>query len=199
MQVVRQVPDAAVYHGGWCYVDDRGNVLDRFPPTEIKGDPSKSLLQRNQFPCHASIVRRSAAEKAGLFKEHLRACEDWDFWIRVAAAGGTFTVVPNAFVMYRRYSGSMSTDHERMWLAGLTVLQEAGEALSASKSIHLASGIKGWRKYCYKRVLQGIHEAPLPEKVRTLVRAVVTDPGLLVNISTHLGGNIRRRISALVP
>ena len=193
-------PSGDVYHGGWCYVDAQGNEQGRIHPIPIQGDPLAALLQGNRFPCHAALVRRSAANRAGLFKEQLRACEDWDFWIRVAAAGGSFISVPESYVIYRRYPGSMSTDHRRMWNAGLEVLGDARAAISGSEHYERAVdlGKAQWRRYCFKRLLQGMQRATWMQRSRKAYEAIRQDPPLLSMFAVEVGRSLARRMPALL-
>ena len=64
----------------------------------------------------APVVRRSIFERAGVFNEAVRACEDWDFWLRCAIAGCEFRYLEaNAsLAALRTHSSSMSRSSERM-------------------------------------------------------------------------------------
>jgi len=54
----------------------------------------------------------------------LRSYEDWDLWLRVAAAGGKFWLAPDMRSAYRVVAGSMSKNVETMWRTGSTVLRK---------------------------------------------------------------------------
>jgi hypothetical protein len=58
-------------------------------------------------------VLASAARDAGGFDASLRACEDWDLWLRLRAAGD-FVAVPGALAFYRAHAGSLTEDVETM-------------------------------------------------------------------------------------
>ncbi len=57
----------------------------------------------------SALVRRSAVEAVGGWDETLRdGCEDWEFWIRVVAAGYKGEIIPEVLFEYRRRADSMS-------------------------------------------------------------------------------------------
>ncbi len=76
------------------------------------------------MPCHAVLVRRSALATDRPFDESLASLEDWDLWLKLAAAGRRFLAVPAATVSYRRYEGSMSRDVVRMLASARAVLRK---------------------------------------------------------------------------
>ena len=57
----------------------------------------------------AALFRRTLVDTVGGFDESMRdGCEDWEFWIRVTAAGYRGAIVPEVQYQYRRRAGSMS-------------------------------------------------------------------------------------------
>jgi glycosyltransferase involved in cell wall biosynthesis len=69
----------------------------------LAGEPrfSAALLQtRNLFSLQSVLFRRSIWERFGGFDESLDYLEDWDLWLRYAAAG-SFIAVPEATSMFR--------------------------------------------------------------------------------------------------
>jgi hypothetical protein len=84
-----------------------------------------ALLGVNRFQPNSPMVRRSALSRVGLFDERMRACEDWDFWLRCAAAGLEAVFVPGARAYYRLHRGQMSGDPMRMLTGAATVLERA--------------------------------------------------------------------------
>jgi glycosyltransferase involved in cell wall biosynthesis len=62
----------------------------------------------------AAMVRRTAFEAIGGFDESMRdGLEDWDFWVRLVAAGQRGTILPEVLHAYRRRHGSMSAGFGR--------------------------------------------------------------------------------------
>ncbi len=58
------------------------------------------------------VLRRSALEEVGGFASPVRVAEDWDLWLRLAAAGGSFVCLEETLVRYRRHPGGLTADVE---------------------------------------------------------------------------------------
>jgi glycosyltransferase involved in cell wall biosynthesis len=87
--------------------------------TSIAVDPAKArkmLRYRNPITPSSVMAKREALAQNGGFREDIRACEDWEMWMRLKRLGG-FAAVPDALTDYYVYPTSMSTDPKRMLLA----------------------------------------------------------------------------------
>ena len=75
-----------VLSGGYQIVNQAGKPLIQFvkSPTSLK---LPELLLANPFVPTAVMFRKQWIDRVGLFDETLRACEDWDLWLRMANAG----------------------------------------------------------------------------------------------------------------
>jgi GT2 family glycosyltransferase len=72
------------------------------------------LAHFNLAPPHAYLLRASAAHGIGLFDPALKACEDYDYWLRAVELGLTIGRSPG-MVYYRKHGGSMSARVEQQW------------------------------------------------------------------------------------
>lgn len=70
------------------------------------------LYYFNIAPPHAFLMRRSVYLKVGYFDEKLRACEDYDYWLRCLINGCRFETADNSIVYYRKHQASMSANSE---------------------------------------------------------------------------------------
>lgn len=70
----------------------------------------------NIAPPHAFLFRREAIIDTGWFDTKLKACEDYDFWLRAATRGFVPYYNPTGFVYHRRHSGSMSANVANQYL-----------------------------------------------------------------------------------
>jgi len=78
-------------------------------PGELAG-----TLYRRNFVCASSpLVRRELYRRLGPFDGTL-ACEDYDFWLRSAAAGAVFFYDPRLLVRYRVHPQQVSQNELRM-------------------------------------------------------------------------------------
>ena len=127
--LVRQPGSALAFPDAWIYDAGRRRIRRQTAceaagensPLAVAGDELvRSLLEKNRVFV-AATVRRQAWASVGGFDESLNACEDWDLWIRLAATGIGFAKVPKPLVVYRRESGQMSSDSERMAVAQAAV------------------------------------------------------------------------------
>ncbi|HEX8912569.1 MAG TPA: glycosyltransferase [Humisphaera sp.] len=117
-------PAADVFYGGWCDVDADGRWIADVDPGPFAGDAVHRVLSSNIGVCHCFTVRRSAFARTGLFDTSLNSVEDWDMWIRLAAAGCRYVHVPGIVGAYRRSPGSMSRNYRRMWVETKRVLRK---------------------------------------------------------------------------
>ncbi len=72
-----------------------------------------------------SVFRRAVYEQIGGFNEQRHRSEDYDFWLRAAAADVTFLTHPLPLGRYRRVPGSMSSNELAMFEAITQVLRDA--------------------------------------------------------------------------
>jgi glycosyltransferase involved in cell wall biosynthesis len=82
-------------------------------------DPAKArkmLRYRNPITPSSVMARREALAANGGFREDIRACEDWEMWVRLQRLGG-FAAVTDTLTDYYVYPSSMSTDPKRMLVA----------------------------------------------------------------------------------
>ncbi|MDP3200384.1 MAG: glycosyltransferase [Algoriphagus sp.] len=77
----------------------------------------ESFFNSNIAPPVSFFIKKSCQEQVGLFDESLKSCEDWDFWIRAAKAGGKFKTIPDVLVGYRYVPTSMSRNAVQMYQA----------------------------------------------------------------------------------
>jgi glycosyltransferase involved in cell wall biosynthesis len=115
-----------VVHGLADVVDEGGQqVLGEFGGADLSADPFHRLLQCNIGPPNTFVVRREALQRVGVFDVSLRSCEDWDLWLRLAAAGARFRFAGQMRSAYRVVPGSMSKHVEPMWRNGRRVLRRS--------------------------------------------------------------------------
>ena len=72
------------------------------------------LARQNHVAVLTAVVRREILLKLGGFSETLTALEDWDLWLRLAAAGYGFRYSPKVLAIYRVSLGAMHMDAEKM-------------------------------------------------------------------------------------
>lgn len=98
----------------------------------------KELIQDNFVITSTVLVRRSALERAGLFgeDEKLRAMEDYDLWLRIAAVSEV-AYIPEPCAVYRDDPGGIRSERTRVhhWEGTLLVFQRLRAHLAQSGGI----------------------------------------------------------------
>ncbi len=193
IQAATEHPDGHIFHAGWHYIGRSRELQNTVRATPIDGDAVESLLQGNRFPPCAVVIARNMVDRVGEFKDDLRAGEDWDYWTRAAILGAKFVAVSDVHGLYRRYPGTMSTDHQRMWHSGLRVLHDADEMTHGAKRLLVQEGVRSWRRYCGKRLVEGLQASHPVKSLRTMASAVATDPALAPVLAHRLASLVWHR------
>jgi glycosyltransferase involved in cell wall biosynthesis len=113
----------AVYAGN-LFIDARGKLLSQSVHKVIAAQRLHDALVDDIFfpPC-AVLVRKTALDAVGLFDESLRACEDWDMWLRISAQY-RFGSTSQTLALYRRHGSNMTGDLARMQENMLAVVRK---------------------------------------------------------------------------
>ncbi len=70
------------------------------------------------------LARRKAIKSVGGFEPSLKSCEDWDYYLRLAAKW-EFVLVPEPQILYRKITGTMTSKAHTMEAEGMRVLKKA--------------------------------------------------------------------------
>ena len=200
----RRHPEAAVLCGGRWDVDANGRPLAERPPPSFEPDPYHALLAFNAAPPLCYLVRCDAAEAVGFFEGvggELFGHEDWDFWLRLAAAGYGFASVAAAVGDYRVAAGSMSSHAARMYDGARAVLARsaARHPRCAACPALLARGRHLQRLIYSDRVVNGqLRQTRSPRQAAGLLaeagRRVAGDPKLALSLTRRLAGLVGRAV-----
>jgi glycosyltransferase involved in cell wall biosynthesis len=94
--------------------------------TELSGEEFlPALLELNFITASTVTVRKQALEEAGGFATELQASEDYELWLRIAAAGFGAVRPPGRLVVLRNRPGSMSKNRLLMARSLRDVLSRA--------------------------------------------------------------------------
>lgn len=84
-------PDAGFVHGAAYEIDERGEILNsrirrgKDVVTERPREAVKRLLRGNTVVCSSVMIRKSALDEVGGFRQECMPGEDWEMWLRLAA------------------------------------------------------------------------------------------------------------------
>ena len=81
-----------------------------------EGSLLAKLARYNLMTVNCPLIRRSVMQRIGPWNEKLGALEDWEYWIRCAAAGVVFEFAnpPQTLALVRQHALSMTQEQARM-------------------------------------------------------------------------------------
>lgn len=147
LKALQENPQAAVAYSWTDYIDESGNFFRQGPHFNFSGKVYQRLLL-SDFVGNGSnpLIRKQAFSKVGNFDESLKAVEDWDMWLRLAACY-EFVAVPITQILYRQSPTSMSANAWKMETASLQVIEralaESPEPIEHLKQICFSNRYKG--------------------------------------------------------
>ena len=154
MAALEAHPEAAVAYSWTQSIDDQGQLLYQYHSVFFEGDVYAEILVNN-FVSNGSniLVRKSAILSVGEFDPTLKSCEDWDFYIRLAAKYH-FVVVPDWQILYRQSPTAMSSNVEVMKTAALAVISKAYEAAPPEYQYLKSKSLSWIYEYCTQQHLR---------------------------------------------
>jgi glycosyltransferase involved in cell wall biosynthesis len=164
-------PEIGLVAGKVKYIDHAGSAMvgPESPPVPLS---LPALLFENPICVSGIMLRREWLERVGIFDETLRACEDWDLWLRLLAAGCPMAWVDHPVVAYRIHPGQMTGQARRMQKAIFTVLdkffreQKLPEALTVCKNDAYASAMVHSAAFAYLSREFEVGSSNLAESIR---------------------------------
>ena len=141
---------------------------------EISGSGKEmltALVQQNIMVINSPLIRRSVVDTVGLFDSLLPPAEDWDYWVRCAAAGMRFEFkdLPGTLALVRWHSSSSSQDRRRMYTSMLSI-REKIEGLTDDAEV-LALNREHMIKDQQILALESITHATLKDYLKEMLRA----------------------------
>lgn len=105
------------------------------------------ICHSNISPVHTFMMRASVAREVGFFDSGLKACEDYDYWLRCVEKGARFGPMPDAFVVYRQHNNSMTSQMTQQWIHDRVVRTKIGKLLKTVPDFPAAGKFYGWLAY----------------------------------------------------
>jgi glycosyltransferase involved in cell wall biosynthesis len=141
-------PASAFVYGGYRNIFDDGSPAPTLQPQSVASDHYKHLLEGNFIGMHGTVLyRRTLVAAAGGFNEALRACEDYELYLRLARQHriqGHSTVVAE----YRQHDTNMSRDYAFMLRSALAVLSLERNSIRERRHRRAArTGVRVWKEY----------------------------------------------------
>jgi glycosyltransferase involved in cell wall biosynthesis/SAM-dependent methyltransferase len=205
IECLDQHPDCSLVYGAHRWIDSNGTPQGgmRFDP--CGKDAYGDFLSRNAVGMHATVMyRRAALVAARGFDEQLRACEDYDVYLRLSQSSPV-SAYGVLVAEYRQHAGNMSRDPAMMLESALQVLsrQRARAAANPKHRRALADGVRNWKRYYGSRMaklaLGDGHEPAPGRRARLLWRVLTRAPQGLFGDELNIGRMAARRVSPLLP
>ncbi|HEX5283188.1 MAG TPA: glycosyltransferase [Bryocella sp.] len=136
-----QAGTVLVYTGIRVFSDDG---IRQSCPAVDPGKAVNMLRYANPITPSSVLAMRDALLQTGGFREDVRACEDWDMWVRLSRLG-RFAAVTEPLTDYYVYPASMSTDPQRMLTAMEQILPST-----------LVSDLNGFQRWAWMRRIRAV-------------------------------------------
>lgn len=128
LKALQDNADAKVAYSWTDYIDENGKLLVSGNHITVNGDVYERLLVSNFLENGSNpLIHREALVELGGFDESLKAAQDWDMWLRLAAKY-SFVCVPTVQILYRVSTNSLSSNLARQEKACLQVLERGYQA-----------------------------------------------------------------------
>ena len=141
-------PAAAFVYGGFRNIFSDGSPAPSPVPSTVASDHYLKLLEGNFIGMHGTVLyRRGLLISEGGFREDLRACEDYELYLRLTRrylVCGYSTVVAE----YRQHDYNMSRDYAFMLRSVLKVLALEKKQIRGSRCQRaVRTGVRVWKEY----------------------------------------------------
>ena len=105
LELLRARPELDVVYGDYQCVDAAGRPLG--PPRRSPAFDPRALRRWNYIPPQSTFLRRRLASEEGLWLDpELQYPGDWDWYLRLSAAGKRFEHLPAVLSEFRLHDGS---------------------------------------------------------------------------------------------
>jgi len=170
-------PELGLVSGRAIFIDAAGRRLPHTVAGQWPSTPA-GLLLGNPVHVGSVLLRREWLDRVDPFDENLRACEDWDMWLRLALVGCQFGHVDQSVSLYRIHGDQMTRESDRMRTAMLTVLGKITENPDLPADWHAQTKAAYAAAYV-RSAARFYHAAEFDRARQDLAEAVSLDPTLL--------------------
>ena len=190
LAVLEANPKAGVAYSWTSYIDEQGDFLYNCNPVSFEGNVLKELLLTNFLHNGSNpLIRQQAVEAVGGFDSSLKASEDWDYYLKLAARY-SFVVIPEYQILYRKSSISstnISSNVERMKRTSFKVLERAYRNAPQDLQYLRNKSFSVLHLYCADLYL--LNSKVNPHEIHkvgsSLWSSIRLQPKSLLNINTH--------------
>lgn len=149
-------PDCVLVGTGFRYIDPEGRPLFPFEPETSHEALVEGMLEGRPGLCHPSVlIRRSALDACGGYRECYETSQDLDLWLRLSEKGRVSNL-PRVLMDYRVHPGAVSSARAKRQVEdAYRIVVDAAERLGRgaprregflSEACHAPSGSE-WYRY----------------------------------------------------
>ncbi|HRV96121.1 MAG TPA: glycosyltransferase [Anaerolineae bacterium] len=185
IDILQQNPSADGIFCGYQFVDNVDIPLPGGEARSISANQLYDVLLDGNFLVPESIlIRRYCYEAVGPFDESLRACEDWDMWLRISKQ---YQIIGTDKILtrHRVLPGSMSTDPIRMLNNRLTVLEKHFGSLTGSSADWTLQKRKAYGYGYLTSCVEYLQYQDIDRAYECFRKMVEVYPDLLTTLSTY--------------
>lgn len=96
-------PEVDLVYGDAFHIDENDAIIEKYPTEPFNQDRLKSNCYLSQ---PAVFFRRQVIERFGMLDETLNFCMDYEFWLRIAFAGGRMAYIPEVLAGSRLHAAT---------------------------------------------------------------------------------------------
>lgn len=151
-------PAAAFVSGHYVTIDAAGVQIGKHDRPCVTSDHYGAMLRSNYISMHATVVyRRDALSQFGGFDPALRACEDYDLFLRMTRRAPAMCH-PEVVAEYRWHGGNMSRDNALMLGCALDVLGRQWKHVRGDRAYEAAyrEGVAFWQRLFGEQLLDDV-------------------------------------------
>ena len=152
-------PECAFVSGGYRSIREDGTILPEPRRDRAESHHYAALLRRNYIAMHATVMyRRFFLEAIGGFNTDLKACEDYDVFLRITRDFPIYCY-DEVIAEYRQHAANMSRNYELMLKTVFTVLSYQWEYIRDRKQYLEAyqAGRKFWCEFYGQYLVKSVH------------------------------------------
>lgn len=169
-------PEAGMTVAGYRVVGDQGQALGEFRPWEWADRRDLQGWLFNCFGMPGTVLhRRTWVERVGGFDRACEIAEDWDLYLRLAAAGCQTAWNRSIVCAYHRHQGSSIMDIERHHRGTVQALAKLQTGLDAIEPMQLTRA-QAWNEVVFAKRAADAGLADLA--IVGIGRAIALDPEL---------------------
>jgi len=174
LRALNEAPQAAFAFGRMQVINEYGRPLWLFPEPRSLDRHYVNLLMANYIPTPGMVMfRRKCIEKYGEFDTELKACEDYDFYLRIVA---TEKIVyhPSVTVERRMHGAQMTENPGNVLKYALRVLRKQYPNIATDHNLRKAyrNGRNAWRIYYGRKLIGQIKDSLRDKKAVVFLKSL---------------------------